>query len=388
MIRSWVAGYSNSGKQIRLGDVEVLISGEYCLIIDGGCGELTDKLIAYLKRNKIKKVYLLLTHSHYDHSYGLEKIIEDDYFEVQMFYCYDPKTLGVGLRNNEGSEKIKNDIYVLKRIIKKCKAKKIKVKYLKHKDKIALGDIKFQVFRKQPTRVEDDDKEGWSYVNNGSLCLYFYELYYWTSGDGTEKIFDFIKQLGIEVRYFKIPHHGNCCPQSQANGLKNQGANYCWYNSLEPDGVGTTDFTEFGARRCKEAGIKVITVEGDINWIAKGGYMTIYKYGHKYTIPIKYKGASVLKQPIASIIRNVFMGKYGKGETRTTRLLDAGYYPISVQNKINLVIAVAKQIIDRKINYGANEDRIKNLDKKYGKGYGQLIQDEINSLLNAKSKKW
>ena len=41
-----------------------------------------------------------------------------------------------------------------------------------------------------------------------------------------------------------------------------------------------------------------------------------------------------------------------------------------------------------KANYGKNEQRIKNLDKAFGVGYGQLIQDEINSLLNAKSKKW
>ena len=53
-----------------------------------------------------------------------------------------------------------------------------------------------------------------------------------------------------------------------------------------------------------------------------------------------------------------------------------------------MVIKVAKDIISKKVNFGTNETRLANLDKKYGKGYGQLIQDEINSLLNAKSKKW
>ena len=82
------------------------------------------------------------------------------------------------------------------------------------------------------------------------------------------------------------------------------------------------------------------------------------------------------------------MGKYGSSDTRTSNLLDSGYYPNSVQTKVNLVIKVANQIIHKEVNYGSNETRIKNLDKKYGTGYGQLIQDEINSLLGAKSRKW
>ena len=387
-IRSWIPGYSMAGKEQRFGDVEVMISGDYCLIIDGGDGLATDKLIAYLKRNKIKKVYLLLSHAHWDHYYGLREIIRDSYFEVVTFYCYDPKSLEVGLRDNRGSREVRDDINTLKNIINECKSKGIKVKYLKHNDKVALGDIKFKVFRKQPTKVEDDDTNGWAYVNDGSLCLYFYELYYWTSGDGSERIWDFIKELGIKVRFFKIPHHGNNCSRSQAEGLKNHGVNYCWYNDLEPNGIGTNDFTLFGARRCKQAGINVITVNGDINWIAQKGRMVIYKDTHKYTIPVNYQGKAECKQPTVDIIRGVFEQKYGKGNDRITRMLDMHIYPVSVQNKVNMVIRIAKKIIDRTVNYGTNEERIKNLDKKFGKGYGQLIQDEINSLLNAKSKKW
>ena len=82
------------------------------------------------------------------------------------------------------------------------------------------------------------------------------------------------------------------------------------------------------------------------------------------------------------------MGKYGSSDTRTSNLLDRLYYPMAVQNKINLVIKVAKQIINGQVNFGSNQTRLSNLDKKYGAGYGQLIQDEINSLLNAKCKKW
>lgn len=391
MIRGWIAGFGRPSKETRHGDTQVLIDtkNNICFIIDGGCDECATALINYLKRNGIKKVYLLLSHPHYDHAFGLKKIIEDSYFTVLTFYCYDPDSLKSGLRNNKGSESVREDIDYLGRIIAKAKAKKIPVKFLKHGDKVELGDIKFKVFREQPSRVEDDDDNGWDYVNGGSLCCYFYEWYYWTSGDGTDRVWDFIKKLGIKVKFFKIPHHGNCCPRSQAEGLKNHGANYCWYNDLEPNGVGTTEFTEFGANRCKQAGIKVFESVGDINFVVANGRFLIYKSGKKYVFSVPYKANYTFKTTgIADVVRGVFMNKYKSNNARMTRLLDAGYEPIAIQEQVNLVINTAKKIIDGKVNYGKNEQRIKNLDKKFGAGYGQLIQDEINSLLNSKSKKW
>ena len=141
-------------------------------------------------------------------------------------------------------------------LINEAKSKGIKVVYLKHKDKVTLGDIKFQVFRAQPAKVADDDTNAYSYTNDGSLCLYFYEIYYWTSGDGCESIYNMINSQKLKVKYFKIPHHGNNCNRTQAQGLKAMGANVCWYNDLEPKGIGTCEFTAYGARRCKEAGSK------------------------------------------------------------------------------------------------------------------------------------
>lgn len=391
MIRGWIAGFDRPSRETRHGDSTVFIDdkNKICFIIDGGCDECATALIKYLKRNGIKKVYLLLSHPHYDHADGLKKIIRDDYFTVLAFYCYDPKTLEGGLRNNKGSKAVREDINYLNRIISEAKNKKIPVKFLKHGDKVELGDIKFKVYRKQPSRVEDDDDNGWAYVNDGSLCCYFYEWYYWTSGDGSERVWDFIEELGIKVKFFKIPHHGNNCPRSQANGLKNQGANYCWYNDLEPDGVGTNDFTEFGANRCKQAGIKVFECIGDINFVIANRRFLIYKDGKKYAFSVPYKGTFTFKiNGLVDVVRDVFMEKYGSNNTRMTRLLDAGYEPVAIQDRVNLVVNTAKKIIDRKVNYGKNEQRIKNLDKEFGDGYGQLIQDEINSLLNAKSKKW
>jgi GH25 family lysozyme M1 (1,4-beta-N-acetylmuramidase)/uncharacterized protein YraI len=293
MIKSWVACFKRPSKETRYGDSQVFIDtkNNICFIVDGGDGECALRLISYLKENNIKKVYLLLTHPHSDHGDGLRKIIKDSYFTVLCFYCYDPNSLKKGLSNNRGSNSVREDIDYLNRMISEAKDRDIEVKYLVHGDKVELGDIKFNVYREQPSKVEDDDTYGWSYVNDGSLCLYFPDLYYWTSGDGSERIWDFIKKLGLTVKFFKIPHHGNNCPQSQANGLKSHGANLCWYNDLEPNGVGTNDFTLYGARRCKEAGITVIDCIGsDINMTFAMGKATITKGSSSWNYTIPYNG--------------------------------------------------------------------------------------------------
>lgn len=293
MIKSWVAGFKRPSRETRYGDSQVFIDtkNNICFIVDGGDGECASRLISYLKENNIKKVYLLLTHPHSDHGDGLRKIIKDSYFTVLCFYCYDPNSLKKGLSNNRGSNSVREDIDYLNRMISEAKDRGVEVKYLSHGDKVELGNIKFNVYREQPSRVEDDDTYGWAYVNDGSLCLYFPDLYYWTSGDGSDRIWDFIKKLGLTVKFFKIPHHGNNCPQSQANGLKSHGANLCWYNDLEPNGIGTTDFTAYGARRCKEAGIKVIDCIGsDINMTFAMGKATITKGSSSWNYTIPYNG--------------------------------------------------------------------------------------------------
>lgn len=293
MIKSWITGFKKPGKETRYGDSQVFIDtkNNICLIVDGGLGQCSSRLISYLKQNKIKEVYLLLTHPHNDHGDGLLDIIKDSYFTVLRFYCYDPNSLKKGLRNNKGSASVRKDIDYLNDIIYEAKKRKINVQYLVHGDKVELGDIKFNVYREQPSRVEDDDTYGWAYVNDGSLCLYFPDLYYWTSGDGSDAIWDFIKKLGIKVKFFKIPHHGNNCPKSQANGLKSGGADICWYNDLEPKGVGTNDFTAYGARRCKEAGITVIDCIGsDINMTFAMRKATITKGNSSWNYTIPYEG--------------------------------------------------------------------------------------------------
>ena len=230
----------------------------------------------------------------------------------------------------------------MNKIINAAKAKNIPVKFLSNGQMVSHGDIAFKIFRDQPSKVADDDTEGWSYVNDGSLCFYFYELGYWTSGDGPEKIYDFAKRCEAKVKFFKIPHHGNNCTSSQAKGLYSMGAKVCWYNDLEPNGIGTNNFTQYGAKRCKEAGIKVLDCFTDINILAMKKRVYIYYKGKNlFNYDCSYNGARELQEPNVNVIRNVFLNKYGTGDTRITNLIRAKYSPGAVNKKVTSVVKLA-----------------------------------------------
>lgn len=389
MLHIYMPGLGYPSKENRYGDGQIITDGNNHLIIDAFCGNMANTFIKKLKAWGVKSPILAISHAHYDHYDGISKIIKDSYFSPKILYCYDPESLKIGLSNNKGSKEVKSDISSLQNIINLAKNKGITVKYLKHGDLITHKDIKFKVYRVQPTKVADDDNEGWSYVNDGSLCFYFYEIGYWTSGDGPERIYDVVTSVGAKVKFFQIPHHGNNCTKNQAIGLKKQGANFCWYNHLEPNGIGTTEFTAYGARRCKQNGITVLDSHTDINILAYNKHTYIFHNAKLLTTyDCSYTGKSTLNEPSVNVVREVFMNKFGAGDLRITNLIKAGLDPFKTNKQVTLVYNLAKQIIDGDNSYGKNQARIQNIDNKFGLGYGQLVQDEINSLLNAKSKKW
>lgn len=133
MLRGYVIGFSKPDKETRYGDAELFRDGKYNLLIDGYCGEGSSKLISYLKKRKIKDLYLVLSHAHYDHYYGLRQIIRDSYFNIKRFYCYDPNTLKSGLSNNSGSNEVRKDINAFESLISEIKNKKNALYYYFHK---------------------------------------------------------------------------------------------------------------------------------------------------------------------------------------------------------------------------------------------------------------
>jgi len=129
-----------------------------------------------------------------------------------------------------------------------------------------------------------------------------------------------------------------------------------------------------------EAGIKYLNCIGDINVIYYGSRAMIYKNGKIYRHACTYTGKTSFKSHNADVVRHVLRGNYGSSDTRTTKLLDAGYNPGLVQKSVNQVISIAKGIKAGTMSYGKNQDRINRIDTELGKGYGQLVQDYINVL--------
>lgn len=328
MIRINVLGLYGSdfstSSDMRLGDAQIIDDGKNYLVIDGGCGGLATRLVKRLKALKIKTPYLLLTHPHYDHYYGLRKIINDDYFTPKMLFCQNPSTLRAGGNTD-----------TLKTIISEAKAKGIPVKYLAHKEHVVLGELDFYVYRNQPEYAGNLD----AYYNDGSLCAWFHEIGYWTSGDGPQEIYTMCKAVGAKPKLIKIPHHGNNCPRKQATGMKSLGTLYCWDNDYAKN---ITDFLQTGREDCLAVGMKYLSCHGDINMIFFRKRAVLYKGAQIFRYTCSYNGAPSLKDADLDIVKSVLGGKLGNGDARITALLDARYNPGIVQNEINALIALIK----------------------------------------------
>lgn len=337
MIRIQIPGFYDSDKGgPRWGDGQIIDDGKYFVVIDGYCGTGKTRLIKRLKDRGIKVVYLHASHAHGDHTDGIYEIIKDDYFTVKELVVPDPASYNDGLSNSE----VKGDVAYLKKIISAAKDKGIPVTIAKHGMTFKYGEINIKVFKEQPKyQGSSEDPHGWAFINDGSLCHWFPDLAYLTSGDGPEKIYDSCKKWGIKPKIFKIPHHGNNCPRSQANGMKNAGALFCWDNDYSTK---ITDFLMYGRNRCIEAGIKYLSCHGDINMIFFGKRAVIYKDGKIYRYACNYNGKATLKDPTLENVKAVLKGTAGNDDDRVTYLLNRQMNPGLIQNEINELYKLIK----------------------------------------------
>ena len=334
MIRFNIIGFNKSDKGApRWGDCTIIDDGMNHLVIDGYCGIGTTRLISRLKKLKVKDPVLFISHAHYDHYYGIRKIIGDTYFEPAALYMYDPHTL-----NASASSDVKNEINTMKKIMQEANGRGIPVKFLKDGDHVEYGDIKFDVYRDQPAYKGNSD----AYINDGSLCFWFPDLKYLTTGDAGMWC---ANRHNLHPVFVKGGHHDNDMsgyglkPSQMAAWLKKNGCIYFWDNDISTN---VTEFLKTGRGVCLNAGMKYFNCIGDLNFIAYAGKMVIYKDFKTFEYKIPYKGAGTLKSANLAAVKNVFKNVYGGGNTRITNLIDAGYYPVSVQNQVNEIIKLVK----------------------------------------------
>ena len=330
MIRIHIPGFYDSDPGgPRWGDAQIVDDGENFEVIDGYCGVGTSHLIQHLKARKIEAPYLHISHAHYDHYDGIRQIIKDKYFKPKALYCYDPAFLG------DVSGDVRSEKAALRSIISEARAKKIPVIYLKDGDEIKHGDIRINVYLEKPRWTGNSD----AYINDGSLCYYFPDLLYMTSGDGPDDIAKTCERNKIKPVMIKIPHHGNACSRDPATWLKNNGCLYCWDNDYSTK---ITDFLQTGREDCIAVKMKYFSCHGDLNFVACSGNMYIYKDGSYWSYKVPYKGKSTLKSADLSIVKAVLKGDLKAGNDRITNLLNRGYYPIGVQKNVNEIVKLVR----------------------------------------------
>ena len=292
-ITIYVPGFSTSKSDERHGDGMVIHSESgQTLVIDGfDGGAPTTSLISYLKKHNYKDLHLILSHPHYDHYKGLRMIMADSFFNIKVFYCYDPASIKHGIGSSANGRSVKDDYDNLNACISQAKGRGAAIDYLDTGRYVVIGDIEFKVWRKQPTHFTDlDDGNAYAFTNDGSLCCYFPKLKFLTTGDGPTDLKDAIAYFGDKVYVLKVPHHGNSCSKSNAQAARNAGCVIAFETNIEAKGPGTTGFTAYGSRRLVEQGVKVLMQNAEIIMTAAAGKLSVRQGGSVWNFDVPYDG--------------------------------------------------------------------------------------------------
>ena len=261
MFKAYVPKITLSGRETRKGDGFGMRCNGQTMLFDGfEGGEPTNNLMSWLDSEKVEVIdTVVLSHIHYDHYNGLLQIEADNAYKV----------------------------------IRKLQSYGTRVLWLDKGATIPFGDITWRVYRNQPTHFTDlDDGHAYAFVNDGSLVLWSPETQLLLGGDGPSDIKDAIKYFGAEVSGYDISHHGNSCSMSNAEALKAAGCVVAWETNIERDGAGTTDFTQYGARRVKQVGIPVWMQDAPIYITAEHGRITFRQGSKTVSKSIPYQGIS------------------------------------------------------------------------------------------------
>ena len=292
-ITIYVPGFTTSRSDERHGDGMVIHSESgQTLVIDGfDGGAPTTSLISYLKKHNYKDLHLMLSHPHYDHYKGLRMIMADSFFNIKVFYCYDPASIKHGIGSSANGRSVKDDYDNLNACISQARGRGAAIDYLDTGRHVVIGDIEFKVWRKQPTHFTDlDDGNAYAFTNDGSLCCYFPKLKFLTTGDGPTDLKDAIAYFGDKVYVLKVPHHGNSCSKSNAQAARTAGCVIAFETNIESKGPGTTGFTAYGSRRLVEQGVKVLMQNAEIIMTAAAGKLSVRQGGNVWSFDVPYDG--------------------------------------------------------------------------------------------------
>lgn len=273
-----IPGYETGSTDVRWGDSQILITaGGSCLLIDGGCGILSDMTMEYLAQKGISQLTAIITHWHGDHYTGLARILNDGGIHVDAVYCPPPDEI----RPFDAA-----DAYAGEKICDAVEKQGGKVVHPPgdQTSKINVSGINMELWRETAHWGRNSDTS----VNDGSMQVYFSELYYLTTGDIVYSLPRYLETMeGRTIKFFEVPHHGNGSRLAMSS-MKDYGAEACWYNNVEPGGDLDNSFFPLGAKAARGAGIEVFKTLGDIDITAGGGMVVVSGRGKTYTYNCPY----------------------------------------------------------------------------------------------------
>ena len=275
-----------SGKSdTRGGDGFVMIIKGKVMVVDTfNGGEATRGLIAWMKSMNVKQIDLAVaTHAHGDHYGGFKPIVNAG-IPIKEFRSYHIDSI------RGGNAASREDSDNLLELIRWLQARGTRVLFVDHGDVLNFEDTTWKIYRDQPAHVADDDDNAWEYVNNGSLVLYSPELGLVLGGDGPGDLETALDYFGAVVSGYDISHHGNKCPQHDAAALKRHGCVVAWESCVERKGPGTTEWTEFGARRVVQQKIPVWMQDAPIYIHAENGTITFRQGNKTISKKVPYQG--------------------------------------------------------------------------------------------------
>ena len=277
----------------RMGDGIAMICAGQVMLVDGfQGGQPTDGLRSWLASRGVKDIDIaVLTHPHWDHYNGLLQIEEDSRFHIKLVYMYDPLTLKHGCDGSANGDAVKDDMNNAYKFIRYMQARGTRVLWIDKGSTIKFGDITWKIFREQPTRfTEEDQGNGWAFVNNGSLCLYSPEIELILPGDGPDDQERMMDYFGGEVSGTDVTHHMGSWTQHNARALRRRGCVVAFGSCVEKNGPGTSGWTQYGGRRIKEEGIPLWGQDDDIYIHAENGLITFRQGSKTISKKVPYQG--------------------------------------------------------------------------------------------------
>lgn len=273
------------------GGIGIICNGQTMLFDGFEGGEPTNGMKAWFAENGVSTVDVaVLSHIHYDHYNGLLQIEDDSRFHIKQVLMYDPLTLKHGCDGSANGRAVKDDMNNAYKFIRAMQAHGTKVNWLDKGGVVKCGDISWKVYRNQPRKFTSlDNGNAYAFVNDGSLVLYSPEVQLLFGGDGCIDLKDAIAYFKAAIIAMYVQHHGNDCPESSARAAKEAGVILMWETNVERNGAGTTGFTQYGARRVRQAGIPVWMQNQPIYIEAANGKIVFKQGGKIVTASVPYQ---------------------------------------------------------------------------------------------------